>query len=95
MITTSVESISSLYFLIPFSFGSHGQEAFCSSDFHFAERSFSFCAIIGELRFEAADPAASEQGRRDSNPQPAVLETATLPIELLPYCSDLSSFRKC
>jgi hypothetical protein len=24
-------------------------------------------------------------GRRDSNPQPAVLETAALPIELLPY----------
>src|ERR687897_957140 len=24
------------------------------------------------------------QGRRDSNPQPAVLETAALPIELLP-----------
>ena len=26
-----------------------------------------------------------EQGRRDSNPQPSVLETGTLPIELLPY----------
>src|SRR5215469_10412417 len=25
------------------------------------------------------------QGRRDSNPQPPVLETGTLPIELLPY----------
>src|SRR5690606_19570185 len=25
-----------------------------------------------------------EQGRRDSNPQPAVLETAALPVELLP-----------
>jgi hypothetical protein len=25
------------------------------------------------------------QGRRESNPQPAVLETAALPIELLPY----------
>jgi hypothetical protein len=25
------------------------------------------------------------QGRRDSNPQPTVLETATLPIELLPF----------
>jgi hypothetical protein len=24
--------------------------------------------------------------RRDSNPQPTVLETATLPIELLAYC---------
>ncbi len=26
-----------------------------------------------------------EHGRRDSNPQQAVLETAALPIELLPY----------
>ena len=26
-----------------------------------------------------------EQGKRDLNPQPAVLETAALPIELLPY----------
>src|SRR6266511_2763318 len=26
-----------------------------------------------------------EHGRRDSNPQPAVLETAALPIELLPF----------
>ncbi len=25
------------------------------------------------------------QGRRESNPQPTVLETATLPIELHPY----------
>jgi hypothetical protein len=25
------------------------------------------------------------QGRRESNPQPAVLETAALPIELLPF----------
>ena len=25
------------------------------------------------------------QGRQDSNPQPMVLETTTLPIELLPY----------
>jgi hypothetical protein len=26
-----------------------------------------------------------EQGRRDSNPQPSVLETGALPIELLPF----------
>ena len=26
-----------------------------------------------------------EQGRRDLNPQPPVLETGALPIELLPY----------
>lgn len=25
------------------------------------------------------------QGRQDSNPQPMVLETTTLPLELLPY----------
>ncbi len=28
--------------------------------------------------------AHNEQGRRDSNPQPPVLETGALPIELLP-----------
>jgi hypothetical protein len=28
------------------------------------------------------------QGRRDSNPQPSVLETGTLPIELLPSTLD-------
>ena len=28
------------------------------------------------------------QGRRDSNPQPTVLETATLPIELLPFATE-------
>ena len=35
--------------------------------------------------------AASEgwHGRRESNPQPTVLETATLPIELLPYPPNL------
>jgi hypothetical protein len=27
------------------------------------------------------------QGRRDSNPQPLVLETSALPIELHPYVS--------
>ena len=30
------------------------------------------------------------QGRRESNPQPAVLETAALPIELLPYVNALT-----
>ena len=29
--------------------------------------------------------ACASQGRRDSNPQPAVLETAALPVELLPF----------
>ena len=27
----------------------------------------------------------AQQGKRDLNPQPAVLETAALPIELLPF----------
>ncbi len=31
-------------------------------------------------------PVLPWQGRRDSNPQHAVLETAALPLELLPYC---------
>src|SRR5256714_9386061 len=37
-------------------------------------------------RFIAIDriPLKGEQGRRDSNPQPPVLETGALPIELLP-----------
>jgi hypothetical protein len=34
--------------------------------------------------------AASWHGRRESNPQPTVLETATLPIELLPYPTNFS-----
>src|SRR6185369_8909774 len=33
----------------------------------------------------ATPPTSSWQGGRDSNPQPTVLETATLPIELPPY----------
>src|SRR5690349_14365039 len=37
-----------------------------------------FIAIVGDL-FEGV-----EQGRRDSNPQPPVLETGALPIEPLP-----------
>ena len=37
MTTMIVESISSLYFFMPFSFGSQGQEALVSSHFHFAD----------------------------------------------------------
>src|ERR1035437_2100720 len=33
------------------------------------------------------DPFEIEQGKRDSNPQPTVLETATLPIELFPFAA--------
>src|SRR5712691_10279800 len=37
-------------------------------------------------RLDRAGPVGQRwQGRRDSNPQPPVLETGTLPIELLPY----------
>src|SRR3954464_9173329 len=46
------------------------------------------CNIRFVSRFIAIDQApgvGGEQGRRDSNPQPAVLETAALPVELLPY----------
>ena len=39
-----------------------------------------------------AAPCAS-QGRRDSNPQPPVLETGTLPIELRPYCAAAITLR--
>ena len=54
--------------------------SFLQLDFHFVEEGFDFrnhddvdVAIV-DLRNHA---------RRDSNPQPTVLETATLPIELL------------
>src|SRR3984885_4358859 len=45
--------------------------------------------LNGSPRTGRRDPAGPAnphlQGRRDSNPQPPVLETGTLPIELLPY----------
>lgn len=34
---------------------------------------------------------ADQQGKRDLNPQPAVLETAALPIELLPFVVTMDS----
>src|SRR3954471_9342817 len=75
MTTMSVESTSSLYFFIPFSLGSQGQEAFWSS-------------TLTSLRNDCLDPSmdGKEHVRRDLNPQQAVLETAALPIELLTYC---------
>src|SRR5438046_5258800 len=42
MMTTTVESDSSLYFLNPFSFGSQGQEAFWSSTFTSLKKFFVF-----------------------------------------------------
>src|SRR6202042_1851569 len=45
--------------------------------------------LNGSPRTGRRDPAGPAnphlQDRRDSNPQPPVLETGTLPIELLPY----------
>ena len=37
----------------------------------------------------------SWQGQQDSNPRPAVLETAALPAELYPFCSDGLAPRPC
>ncbi len=34
------------------------------------------------------------QGQRDSNPRPAVLETATLPTELYPFRPEQSQIRE-
>ncbi len=42
------------------------------------------------LACQAVAPGEGWHGRRDLNPQPTVLETATLPIELLPYPPNLS-----
>src|SRR5687767_14676120 len=39
----------------------------------------------GPLDDSGVRTATSQQGRRESNPQPPVLETGALPIELLPY----------
>src|SRR5256885_11898988 len=47
MMTTPLESKSSLYFLNPFSLGSHGQEAFCSSTFTSPKKFFIFVSIGG------------------------------------------------
>src|SRR6188768_2568311 len=68
-ITTIVESLSSERV---------GQLAFCSSPMSSlkkrrAERNGLAMGCIGRRRWQA---------RRESNPQPTVLETATLPIEL-------------
>ena len=48
--------------------------------------SWPCCARVdrSRLRIDTADTRCA-QGRRDSNPQPPVLETGTLPIELLPF----------
>src|SRR5690606_33632464 len=52
-----------------------------------APRSWRPCQSVPPQVLRARDTLLSEsrlQGRRDSNPQPPVLETGALPIELLP-----------
>src|SRR5487761_2023182 len=44
-----------------------------------------FISRLSSLR--SCDPSSYEQGRRDSNPQPPVLETGALPIEPLPFAA--------
>src|SRR5437016_318056 len=78
MTTIVVESVSSLYFFAPFSFGSQGQEAFWSSTLTSETKFLVLANIAGE------EVVRKKHGRRESNPQPAVLETAALPVELLP-----------
>ena len=85
MTTSTVESISSLYFFIPFSFGSQGHEAFMSSTLTSLTKFFTL-RNTGRECLEAELGVWEKHGRRDLNPQPAVLETAALPIELLPFC---------
>src|ERR1044072_5373194 len=60
---------------MPLSFDSHGHEAFPSSARTSLKKFFVF--VIMDV--------SKNQVRRDSNPQPTVLETATLPIELLTF----------
>ena len=53
---------------------------FLQLDFYFTEEAFDF----GD-HSKVLTATAVKHARRDSNPQPTVLETATLPIELLAY----------
>ena len=48
------------------------------------ESSFGESSKSGQACVDHRTEHASEQGRRDSNPQPPVLETGALPVELLP-----------
>src|ERR1700756_4032193 len=55
---------------------------------HPRARPFGLLAALPAVRFSAL----RWQGQRESNPQPSVLETDALPIELYP-CSFLQKFR--
>src|ERR1700716_2169525 len=46
--------------------------------------SFTLSSVVGD-EFTAIDTPKDWQARRESNPQPPVLETGALPIELLAY----------
>ena len=77
----------SLYFLKPFIFGSdsQGQLALRSSPFTSPKKRVTFANMPDLPERESVEVKMSEMARGwDSNPQPTVLETATLPIELLP-----------
>src|SRR3954452_3397645 len=92
MTTMDVESVSSLYFFAPFSFGSQGQEAFWSSLLTSLTKFLVLANIAAEenggneeeTREQGMLARKNQHGGRESNPQQAVLETATLPIELPP-----------
>lgn len=48
-----------------------------------------------EVRFGQNSLKSAWQGRQDSNLQPTVLETATLPIELRPYTCTNNCNKSC
>lgn len=50
---------------------------------------------MGNERKKTVKLMFAVQGQQGSNPQPAVLETATLPIELCPCLDDLLGLLIC
>ena len=98
--TTSVELVSSRYFLNPFTFESlsQGQEHFLSSLFvavmkrEILRNNDIVLGIRYRGYFRRIDKKRKKQGMRDSNSQHAVLETAALPIELIPFYLPLFVF---
>ena len=88
--TMMVEEDNSRNFLNPFTLGSlsHGQEHFFSSPFtldiywEILRNIVGFCELCLKIEKKKEE---GQQGMRDSNSQHAVLETAALPIELIPF----------